>query len=73
MWFAQIYGRIDEMRAKIFSTQGLLMFKTHTHGTNELLSDPTLEEIGSLCGQIDDVVKHWKENGSATPELAQFY
>jgi len=29
--------------------------------------------IGSLCGQIDDIVKHWQQNGTAPPELVQFY
>jgi hypothetical protein len=73
IWFAQIYGRIDEMRAKIFSKSGWLIFETHTHGTEELVNDPTLEGVRSLCGQIDDVVKNWQQNNTATPEIVQFY
>ncbi len=73
IWFAQVYGRIDEMHAKIFSKSGWLIFETHTHGTEELLNDPTLEGIRSLCGQIDEVVKNWQHNNTARPELVQFY
>jgi hypothetical protein len=73
IWFAQIYGKIDEVRAAIFATSGWLFFKTHTHSTDDLLNNPTLEAIHALCGQIDNVVQNWRQNGAADPELVQFY
>ncbi|MGH9808113.1 MAG: hypothetical protein ACRD9W_12790 [Terriglobia bacterium] len=73
IWFAQIYGKIDEMNAAIFAKSGWLIFKTHAHSTDELLNDPTLESIRALCGQIDNVVHAWQQNSALDPQLVQFY
>ncbi len=74
IWFVQVNGKIDEMHAAIFATSGWLIFKTHTHSTEDLLSNnPTLEGIRSLLGQIDNVVQGWMQNGTADAGLAQFY
>lgn len=73
VWFAQIYGKIEEVRAAIFAKSGWLIFKTHTHSTDELLGDPTLESIRSLIGQIEHTVQLWKEAGAADPETVKFY
>jgi hypothetical protein len=73
IWFAQVYGRIDEMQAAIFAKSGWLIFQTHTHSTDDLLNNPTLEGIRSLCGQIDNVVQNWQQAGTADAQLVQFY
>lgn len=73
IWFAQVYGRIDEMHAAIFAKSGWLIFKTHTHSTDDLLNNPTLEGIRALCGQIDNVVNAWQQSGAADAQLVQFY
>jgi len=73
IWFAQIYGRIDEMHAAVFAKSGWLFFQTHTHSSEALLQNPTLEAIHALCGQVDNVVQSWQEHGGASAELVQFY
>ncbi|MBI1262766.1 MAG: hypothetical protein GC184_13690 [Rhizobiales bacterium] len=74
LWFAQVNGKIDEIHAAIFATSGWLVFKTHTHSTEDLLSNnPTLEGIRSLLGQIDNVVQSWLQSDTADAPLAQFY
>lgn len=73
LWFAQIYGKIDELQAAIFAKQGMLLFKTHTHSQEELLNHPLLDQIRALCGQVDNVVQSWIANQTADPELSHFY
>jgi hypothetical protein len=73
LWFAQIYGKIDEVHAAVFAQSGWLFFKTHTHATDALLNNPTLESIRALCGNIDNVVQAWQQAGTAPAEVVQFY
>src|SRR5437868_9952535 len=73
VWFAQIYGKIDEMRAAAFAKSGWLFFQTHTHSTEALFDNPTMEAIHALCGQLDSVVRSWQEHGGASPDIVQFY
>jgi hypothetical protein len=73
IWFAQIYGKIDEVQAAIFAKSGWLVFQTHTHSSDALLNNPTLEAIRSLIGQIDNTVQQWKDAGAADADAVQFY
>lgn len=73
IWFAQIYGKIDEMNAAIFAKSGWTIFKTHTHSTDDLLNNPLMESIRSLCGQVENTVQWWQQAGTADPQLVQFY
>ncbi len=73
IWFAQVYGKIDEVRAAVFAKSGWLIFKTHTHSTDDLLSNPTLEAIRALLGQIDNMMQQWREANALDAATAQFY
>jgi hypothetical protein len=73
IWFAEIYGKIDEMHAGIFAKRGLFIFKTHALSQDELLEHPILDRIHALCGQIDNIVRSWMANENADPPLASFY
>jgi len=73
IWFAQVYGKIDEVRAAIFAKSGWLIFKTHTHSTDELLNNPTLDAIRALLGQIDNTMQQWREANALESATAQFY
>ena len=73
IWFAQIYGKIDEIRAATFAKSGWLFFQTHTHSTEQLFDNPIMASIHALMGQVDNVVQSWQEHGGASAELVQFY
>src|SRR5437868_3113824 len=72
-WFAQIYGKIDELHAAIFAQSGLLFFKMHNYTVEELLSHPLLESIQALCGQVDNVVQSWQSSGNVDAETVKLY
>jgi hypothetical protein len=73
IWFAQIYGKIDELNAAIFVKKGFAFLETYKYRQNELLKHPLFESINALCGQIDNVVESWITNNNADAELAKFY
>lgn len=73
IWFAQIYGKIDEVRAATFAKSGWLFFKTHTHSQEALFDNPILESIHSLIGQVENTVNGWIAAGTADATLVQFY
>jgi hypothetical protein len=73
VWFAQIYGKIDELHAAVFAQSGFMLFKTHNYTAEELLGHPLLESIHALCGQIDNVVQSWQANGAADADTVKLY
>lgn len=73
VWFAQIYGKIDELRAALFAQSGFMFFKTHNFTIDEMLSHPLLEGIHVLCAQIDNVVQSWQASDNADPDTVKCY
>jgi hypothetical protein len=73
IWFAQIYGKIEEVEAAIFAKSGWAIFQTHTHSADALLNNPTLESLRSLMGQVDHTIGLWREAGVSDADAGQFY